>query len=246
MAWPGYQRDGPHLLFDSTGSSFAPQTKVCDGLGNCPQTTSSPAIAANGSTIYLAWTTASDTILLGTYAGSGDWTLSPTPVPGATTTIAPALAVYDGALCLAWVEEGTQNVMYASFPLPAGTWSVASQVKSSTWTAQTSVAPGFGISPVPSHTGLYLGWTAASGSGFIIYYSQFNGSYWNPPIPIPPGPLSENLSPALVGYVGGSTNCGFSSVYSFDLAYTTAGEDIEWSNLQSDTIFHKCKCDMCP
>jgi hypothetical protein len=249
LAWRGQSTGATdHIYYStSTGSSFSAQTKVCDGLGSCPETTSSPALAANGSTIYMVWTTSSNTILLGTYSGSGDWSLSSTPVPGATTAIAPALTVYGSSLYLAWVDS-SDNLMYATFSLSSSSWSPAAPVSGSTWTAQTSVAPAFGISPVPEHTGLYLAWTAPSSTEgeFTVNLSQLEGSSWNPPLPIPPGPLAvANLSPALVGYVGGSNNCGQASVYSFNLAYTTTGEDIEWSNLQSDTILHKCTCP-CP
>jgi hypothetical protein len=240
LAWRGQSTaTTDHIYYStSTGSSFTPQTKVCDALGACAETTSSPALAANGSTIYMAYTTASDTILLAAYPGSGDWTLSTVPVPGATTALAPALTVYEGALHLAWVEEGTENVMYASYPLPSGPWSPATQVSGSNWTAQTSVAPAFGISPVPTDAGLYLGWTAPTTTAgeFQLYYSEFEGTYWNGPLPIPPGPLAvANLSPALVGYsqIPQQEECGSVSVYSFDVAYTTTGEDIEFLTLQS-------------
>lgn len=253
LAWRGQSTSATDQIYYSTntGSGFASShPKVCDGFGNCAETTLAPALAASGSTVYVAWTTASDTIKIATFAGSGDWTLASSPVPGATTTKAPALAVSGGELYLAWVEEGTNNLMYATLPLSGGSWSPVSQVMGTDWTAETSVAPAFGVDIVPEHTGLYIAWTAATSTEgvFTINFSQFTGSGWNPPVPIPPGPLAiANTAPALVSYTGGSTTCGFASTYSFDAAYRTTGDDLSFPTLQSDTVFHKCPpCNKCP
>jgi hypothetical protein len=246
LAWRGQSTNTTDEIYYSTntGSGFtSPHPKVCDGFGNCAETTLAPALAANGSTVYVAWTTASDTIEIANYPGTGYWTLASTPVPGATTTKAPALAVSGDELYLAWVEEGTNNIMYATLPLSGGSWSAVNQVEGTDWVAQTSVAPAFGVSPVPEHTGLYIAWTAPTSTEgvFTINFSQLTGSGFNPPVPIPPGPLAiANTAPALIGYTGGSTECGFASTYSFDAAYRTTGNEISFPTLQSDTVLHKC------
>jgi hypothetical protein len=217
------------------GDSFpASGTMVCAGA-TCPLSAGSPALAANDSTstLYLAWTTSSDTIQYATYNGSS-WQILGS-VSGASTASKPALAVYNGTLFLAWVEGGDVYTSDNTSPLCATCWTSPLQVPG----AETTAAPALGVSTVPNHSGLYIAWTAGNTeAGYAPNFAIWGESAWipwNPPIPVPPGPVA-NLSPALVS-LGAYVDCEPIESFSFNVAYTLDGSDngeIDFSMLSNE------------
>lgn len=252
FAWRGPSSAATDKIYYEAYDFSAPQAPICNTSGTCAETTSAPALASNASTLYAAWTTVSDTILVASYNATS-WTFPTAAIPGASTTAAPALAIDGETLYAAWLEKGTSNVMYASLPITGGSWSTPAQVEGTAdgtaWKAQTSVAPALGVSTVPAHIGLFLAWTApATTSGeYTIQYSYFTGSGWGQPIPIavPTGASPANVTPALLGY---TINYTSSNYFSFNAAYTLTNGEIEWTVLQADTIVRKplpCGCPTC-
>jgi hypothetical protein len=154
------------------------------------------------------------------------------PYPGT----APALAVYDGTVFLAWTQETTDTVecgsspcfrlMYATLPPSASAWSSATPIQAF---SSAPLAPALGVnlgSLEGMNPGLFLAYF--TGSPAIVGYSQWvppstgtdDGS-WSEPVaapglPIPPGPLT----PALVFTDTTSTNgvCTYTS-QTFSLVY---------------------------
>ncbi|HTU46567.1 MAG TPA: hypothetical protein VMF91_15985 [Bryobacteraceae bacterium] len=257
VAWQGENPDPADKIYYSTstgGSTFSAQQKVVTSSGQYAVSTSHPALAANGSMVYLAYTTESDTIMLASYTGSGGlWTIASTPASGVTPDTAPALALFGNELYLAWLEGpegGPDNIMYASLSLSAGSWSTVSQVEGDGFVAQTSVAPALAVNTVPNKEGqtpgLEIAWTAETSTGaFTINISQLTGSGWNPPGPIPPGPLTiANVSPALVNYDIQGTGCPDPNrtYYSFDVAYTGTNNEIGFAILDQFSIMPICHC----
>lgn len=224
MAWR--QDDGfiHYAVWDYNTFSTDDPT-VCGGT--ICETTTSPALAGGSGTLYAAWTTAAGKIQYASYENSS-WTVYPAAVPNVSTSIAPALAVFDNTLFLGWVDQ-TNHVHIQSAPLPlsasGGTWT--SQPAPS---ATTSVAPALGIGfygPEPWRNGgtdLFVAWS--NGSAIQVAYWAY--TFWNPfPGPTPPGPLA-NYSPAMNINVE-PLECG--STYFFNLAFTLGSSDateIDW------------------
>jgi hypothetical protein len=223
LAFKGKVVPSDNIYYSIMGYSpeFPPNSELCVG-NNCPSTIAAPALAANGYTVYVAYTTPADTIQLATYTGTGSgtagtWALWPSAVPNAHTTMAPALAIYKNTLVVAWVAEGTTQIDYATMPLSSGSWTDQGPVSGSGWSAQSPVPPALAVYIVPSlkpelpsSGGLYMAWTTpmvAQQNAIDVALGQWNGSAveWNPPIPIPPGPLTV-LTPALTSY-SVSGNC---------------------------------------
>jgi hypothetical protein len=247
LAWRGQSTASTDKIYYTTnsGSGFGSHATVCN-TGGCAETIASPALAANGATVYVAWTTSSDEIMIGTYTGA--WTFTATP-PSFLTSTAPALALYDGQLFLAWLNEGTNQLMYATSPSSSISWpATGTQVGTTTWSAQTGAAPAFGIYvseivKTPNPAGLYIGWTTESGT-ITIDYSHWNGSGWNAPAAMPPPSpdLVTNTTPALVSYAI-APECEVSNYY-FDVAYKNGGDDIIWTQLQDNSAVPCATC--CP
>lgn len=147
----------------------------------------------------------------------------------------PALTVYNGTLYLAWVEEGGNQVEYATLPVSGGAWSAASQIAG----AQTSTAPALGVFDAPATPpgGLYVAWATASDQ---LSYASYNGgsASWNPPVPIPPGPLVTTFTPALVSFAPAACPVGEAggATYAFSIFYAATNEDIYYQDLKSDQI----------
>ena len=247
LAWRGQSTATTDKIYyaTNTGSGFGAHATVCN-TAECAETIASPALAANGATIYVAWTTSSDDIMLATYTGV--WTFAATPASFQTST-APSLAVYDGQLFLAWLQEGTNQLMYATAPLSSIAWPASGiSVGGTTWSAQSGAAPGFGVYvselvKTPNPAGLYIGWTTGTGA-IAIDYSQWNGSGWNAPaaMPAPRPDLVTNTAQALVSY-SVAPECEVSNYY-FDVAYQNGGDDIIWTQLIDDAVVPCLKC--CP
>jgi hypothetical protein len=209
LAWRGQSSNTTDKIYyaTNTGSGWVlpSNNTVCNG-SNCAYTTAAPALATDGSNIYAAWTTQTNTIMYAVYSG-GAWG-SPLSTPAATNSgAAPALIVYGEELYLAWIAAGSSQVMYATMPLSTGTWSASAEVTG----ALSSVAPAWGIFANPPAS-LYMAWTTAGGS---IDYADWDDG-WSAPVPIsglpvPPGPLS----PALVSIIttGNGTGYSLSVVY---------------------------------
>jgi hypothetical protein len=199
LAWRG-QSSNPtdKIYYSSTAydSGWSSQATVCSG-STCAQTAAAPALAASPSTLYVAWSTAANTIGVASYAG-GAWNFGlPQPVATPYPGTAPALALYDDKLFLAWVQEdGTATcgssqcfqVKYATLPVAGGVWSAAAPT---TAFSSVPVAPALAV----YLSGLYLAWTPSSGT---LDYADWDDGSWGTPVvipglPVPPGPLTPAL-----------------------------------------------------
>jgi hypothetical protein len=235
MAWR--QDDGLiHYAFWDTTST--PNTFSDGDLTLCDETicetTTSPALAGNNTTLYAAWTTAAGGIQYASYDGNS-WTVySSAAVKNASTTIAPALAVFDNQLFLAWVDPShSVHIESAALPLSASGVDWISQPAPS---AVTSVAPALGIGfygdvPWKGGTDLFVAWN----TGSAIELADWATTAWMPfPGPIPPGPL-ENYSPAMNTYAQPLV-CG--ATFWFNVAFTLGGSDateIDWTPVNGAT-----------
>jgi hypothetical protein len=237
LAWRGQSTNPTDKIYYSTYPSTA-----CASGGWCSQTsinaetTAAPALASSASTLYVAWTTAQNTIEVASYA-SGVWNFGlPQPVATPYPGTAPALAVYGNMLFLAWVQEelGTTTcgssqcfqVKYATFLLSSSAWSPAA---STTASSSVPVAPALGVYattatgvPLAPLAGLYLAWTPASGA---LDYADWDDGSWGTPVvvpglPIPPGPLTPALvsNAAVFDCIGGDSVPTIST-YTFSLVY---------------------------
>jgi hypothetical protein len=109
------------------------------------------------------------------------------------------------------------------------------------WSAQTEVSPALAaFSPPPlkgiSQTALYMAWTTVPVNGAnTIDFASWNGSAWvewNPPIPIPPGPLTI-LSPALMSQViPPPVACDPTDSFLY-VGYTAPSSLVYWFELES-------------
>jgi hypothetical protein len=256
LAFKGQSVPSDKIFYSIWGYSSgfpAATNQICDQSGNCAQTIAGPAAAAYGYNLpagggdayalYVAWTTPADTIQLATYTATGGspygtvgtWTILP-PVPLAQTNMAPALALFNNTLVLAWVAEGTTQVEYATMPL-GGSWTAPAAVSGVGWKAESPVPPALAVFTVPSIKtglpstgGLYIAWTTpmvAQQNAIDVALGQLSGSAveWNPPIPIPPGPLTV-LTPALASYsVSGTASCDPTYYYLY-LGYTALNGEL--------------------
>src|ERR1700728_4896484 len=138
MAWR--QDDGlvHYTVWDNTSNTFSDAPKIFCSTAAC-ETTTSPALAGDSTTLYVAWTTESGGIRYATCISDGgctndDWTIYAAAVPGVNTSVAPALTVLGNHLYLAWVNKSGQikvesaplplaasGVVWSSVPSPAGT-----------------------------------------------------------------------------------------------------------------------------
>jgi hypothetical protein len=233
MAWR--QDDGfiHYAVWDYLTNTFSDDDpSVCDGT-ICEAATS-PALAGSNTTLYAAWTTAAGKIQYASYEDSS-WTVYTADVPNVSTTIAPALAVYDNSLFLAWVDQTNHiHIENAALPLPAtgGTW-----ISQPAPSATTSVAPALGIGFYVSEPwktngyDLFVAWN----TGSVIELADWATTAWNPfPGPVPPGPL-VNYSPAMNTYTQ-PISCGTN--YWYNLAFTLGGSDateVDWTPVNGAT-----------
>jgi hypothetical protein len=217
LAWRGQSPNLTDKIYYSTntGAGWASaHPTVCSG-NSCAETTATPALASNGSTLYVAWTTADNTIMLARFTPGSPWMFATTPATTNART-APALVIYQNTLFLAWVAEGSSQVMYATLPLSGGSWSQIAATP-----AITSVAPTMGVYTNSSgggawKAGLYLVWASGGQMDYADWDDGWGASVHIPGLPIPPGPLT----PALVSVI---TAPSFSLVY----AAPAAGESYE-------------------
>ena len=220
LAWAQDDNLVHYANWITTSQSFsAPVGPICTAA--ICKTTHAPAMAGNTDSLVAAWTTASGAVQYASYTGSS-WTLYTDAVPGVSTKVAPALAIFDNELYLAWVDSDNQvEVEHAALPLSA---SGASWTSMPTPGVVSSVAPALGggfIDNVPWKAGneLFLAWTNQSEIDFL-YWDGTGWLPWGPPYPIPPGPL-DDFSPALTYSAG----VGCSALYSFNVAATLGGSD---------------------
>lgn len=227
LAWRGPSTGATDQIYftTNTGSGWSStHSTICNG-SICAATTAAPALAANGSTLYAAWTTASNTVEFGTYSG-GAWTFITTPAATNANT-APALAVYEGNVFLAWVAAGSSQVMSASMPVSGGTWSALAATP-----AVTTVAPALGVfvnagttdGPAP---GLYLAWTSGGSIDYADWDDGWSAAVPVPGLPKPPGPLSPALVDTAMLVTPGCTKTvnAFTVLYDYTASPTYQGID---------------------
>jgi hypothetical protein len=202
LAWRGQSTNTTDEIYYSTntGTEWSNQTTVCSG-GTCAETTSAPALAAAGSTVFVAWTTSSNTFLCA-YNVDGAWaffnTAAQPPSSFATNAKrAPALAVYGETLYLSWVAAGSSQVSYATFPLSSdiplsgGAWSLAASISAAAAIAPPALA-SYALTGVPG-AGFYAAWTTSSGSSD---HADWDDGVWNAPVPIPGLPIPPRAADA--------------------------------------------------
>ena len=240
------------------GSSFSSVNEVCEGT-LCPTTISSPALATvpagtPTTVLFAAWTTSSSSnnIEYGyckTPCSTGAWIIVGTlNLPSSMrphTTSKPALAWYGSYLFLAWVQDGQVYYTHNTSTLGGNTWEEIRVVLPAPG-AQTTVAPALGVSTVPSvpDKGLFVAWTASTGTGYTVDFARWAGSEeWAASAYTlsPPGPVAI-LSPALAGllysYLPGTDPPAVCprDPNSFNVIYTMEGSDegeIGFSTLSS-------------
>jgi hypothetical protein len=217
LAWRGQSTSQTDKIYYSTNTGAgwtSSHPTICSG-NSCAQTTAAPALAASGSTLYVAWTTADNTIMLARLTPGVPWTFAATPATTNART-APALVIYENTLFLAWVAAGSSQVVYATLPLSGGFWSQIAATP-----AVTIAPPALGVYTDPSgggawNTGLYLVWASGGEMDYADWDDGWGAAVRIPGLPIPPGPLT----PALVSV---STASSFSLVY----AAPASGESYE-------------------
>jgi hypothetical protein len=200
----------------------------------------------------MAWTTASDTIEVASYNGSAWTVLDTQPMASPAPGTAPAIAVYEDTVVLAWLQGKSESpcgglqcyqVMYATLPTSGGHWSsIAPSV------AVSAVAPALGVYRAVGSlgatmtTGLYMAWYVPGG----VDYSEWDAGSWGatvpvPGLPIPPGPLTPALDFSVSIPPGA---CGSVTTYEFALVYAApaSGEsydDLYLSKLDSNSVVNK-------
>jgi hypothetical protein len=139
---------------------------------------------------------------------------------------------------LAWVAEGSSQVMSATLPVSGGSWSTPLATP-----AVTSVAPALGVYVDPStlgalKAGLYLAWNTGSGLDYADWDDGWSAAVPIPGLPIPPGPLTPALVSTAITMPGCTlTYYDFSVVYDYTAASTYQG--IDYLTLSTD-VAGKC------
>jgi len=241
LAFVGQSTDNIYYMTNTGSGWSSASAPVCNG-SICAGTTAQPALAVNGSTLYLAWINSSNMIEFASNAGAG-WTFGPMPPATASAGTAPALTVYSGTIFLAWLAPGSSQITYATLPLSGGSWSVDPFPPPAT---VTSVAPALGVYTYGSS--LYLAWTSTSGT---LYYSEWNGGGWNAAVAVSGLSASVGqLAPALVSNSAVIAVCPNQVVdNTFALVYASpvySGGQLVYYDLYSKQLFNnqvgKCTC----
>jgi hypothetical protein len=241
LAWRG-QSSGPTDSIYYTSSTNPASGWNAQQALTFAETTAAPALAASTTTLYLAWTTATNTIGVANYTG-GAWAYSTQPPAtfNPSSGTAPALAIDNGVLYLAWVQEeqGTFRIMSSTLTVSesGASWSAAMASASS----NIAVAPGLGVY---SLGGPYLAWTPASGT---LDYADWDDGSWGTPVgpslPVPPGPLT----PAFLNNVSQDALCEDALYsYTFSLVYAAPVSGETYDEIYVKTLFSqppgKCTC----
>jgi hypothetical protein len=193
-------------LYVSNGGDFAADpAPLCDG-DVCAHTRAAPALKADGSTLYAAWTTPAGQISYATRT-DGLWKIANLAIPGAQTspTTGPALAIFQHQLYIAWVDPSDQgvSVIAAALPLSSSPWSTQPLVVP----AETNVAPALSVFTVDKPGAaaetvnqLFLAWTSEYAT---VNFAEWTGTAWQPaqsPVELPAGAITTD-SPALLNFV---------------------------------------------
>jgi hypothetical protein len=194
-------------IYAASGVDFAADsTPLCDG-DVCAHTRAAPALKADGSTLYAAWTTPAGQIRYATRT-EGEWKIATLPIPGAQTspTTGPTLAVFEHQLYVAWVEPSGQriSVIAAALPLSSSPWSAQPVIVP----VETKVAPALSVftidNPVPGAAAetvnqLFLAWTSEDAT---LNFARWTGTAWQAaqsPVELPSGAITDD-SPALLNF----------------------------------------------
>jgi hypothetical protein len=169
-------------------------------------TGSSPAVATNGKSYFLAWNSDDDQSLWWTTcpatSGQGSYDWAPVQqIINAASSAGPALACLDGVMWMAWKGEGTDTHIYLS-SLKGSTWSPGVPVSG----IATSSSPALAVTA----SVLFLAWKRESDDQ-LLWSQSSDGKTWQPQMTVPGGPTGpgQTLSPgessdapALVGFKG--------------------------------------------
>jgi len=153
-----------------------------------------PALTAVGSTLWVAWTTASLTVNYNELdTTSGTWSYGGTGAqePDAFSDAAPALADVGGSVYLAWKTPDIDEIAYA---INTGSWSSEQFVPS----AASSAGPA--IAALPDSSNVYFAWKGQTNRK--IYYSIDFGSSFSAVSAQPQA--STNVGPALAVTLAGT------------------------------------------
>jgi len=152
-----------------------------------------PALTADGSTLWVAWTTSKGTIEYDELSTtSGKWELSsPETVPEAGTNQAPSLTTMDDLVYVAWKGTRTDQIGFSDFSVFSG-WSEQSFVPSATTSATPAIAAGV--------VGLDFAWKGMANSR-VYFDSAFDGTWTKVVQP----QAQTNVRPALAVTSDGST-----------------------------------------
>jgi hypothetical protein len=224
--------DKIHVYAD-TGSGFeATGTALCDAE-TCARTRATPALVADGDTLFAAWTTPDGAIMTASHS-SGGWIIDPTPIANAVTspTTGPTLALFQHRLRLAWVKpsgeavsESTGTLMPSASAIaqPSIAWSAPIEIE-----AQTKVAPALGVLTVGDSTpgaaselveALFLAWTNADSTIEFARWNPATGRWARSASPVPLGTDAQTIqAPALASFTFHTPNA--ECLRSDDVGYT--------------------------
>jgi hypothetical protein len=202
LAWKGDGNDDLNVMVSTdAGVSFSDFNKFYS-----PAETSSdaPALAADGSTLFIAWKEGNDhlhvsTVALDPVSGRPLGINSTNPLTD-TSPFRPALAVLNGKVYLAWRGDGNDdlNVMMSTDAGPTGA-SFSDVNKLSTSAQTSSAAPTLGT----NDGSLFIAWR--DGNDYLNVASVLLDLLSGRPLAInPPAVLGDTsqLNPALAGLNG--------------------------------------------
>ncbi|QHN02251.1 hypothetical protein FTO74_01830 [Granulicella sp. WH15] len=176
--WPGVVGD-PRIwvsTYGFNGNSAQPWSNPTPAL--CPTgiitTAITPAICSDpDGNLMMVWRGAgsNDSLYYATSTNGIDWTTASAQIPGGASTVAPALAYFDGYFVLVFKGSENDDTIYSS------TW-VSSSPNSNKWT-NTTTCGSHGTSDGPcliaADSCLVMAWKGIPGDN-NLYYATNNGT----------------------------------------------------------------------
>jgi len=174
-------------------------------------------IAAFGNDLVAAWRGfGSDQGLYYSSFDGSSWAPQAT-IPGAGSSVGPALCEFNGRLYAAWKGSGTDEQLYYS------------SFDGSSWAPQATI-PGVASSIGPALAGfgnkLYAAWKG-SGTNEQLWYTSFDGSSWAPQATIPG--VASSIGPTLRVGFGGRLYAAWKGSDTNDQLWYTSFDGSSWA-----------------
>jgi hypothetical protein len=204
IAWKGDGNDELNVMVSTDGGATFGHKFPSPEFPNTQFSKKAPALASDGSTLFIAWTEENDNLNVSTVA-LDPVTGAPTDINPASglsdaSPVGPALAVLNGRVYLAWKDAGDDNlnVMVSTDAGPARvSFSDVNKISS----AQTSpVAPTLGT----NDGSLFIGWKGDGNDNLNVAGVLLDPLNGRPLAISPPTVLSDTSprNPALAGLNG--------------------------------------------